>query len=100
MAVRLGWVSQSTGLTYCGICFGTAVAPEIGAECPACGAQVSRLLDLRAEGKSINQAWNDALLLGATRSEPQKTGSCGMSFGIAGADSAAGDPAIIENSIL
>ena len=47
LSVRLGWVSPSTGIIYCGICLGAAIASRVGAECPACGARVSHLLDSR-----------------------------------------------------
>jgi hypothetical protein len=61
--VRLGWVSFCTGLTYCGICLRAPVEPMLGAECRACGAQVSRLFDLCAGNNSVRQAWKDALSL-------------------------------------
>jgi|HubBroStandDraft_2_1064218.scaffolds.fasta_scaffold388981_1 hypothetical protein len=60
--VRLGWVSPSTGLTYCGICLRAAVLPEVGAECSGCGALVARLFDLREGPDSIRQAWKEASL--------------------------------------
>ncbi len=59
--VRLGWVSQSTGITYCGICLGAAIASSVGAECPACGARVSQLLDSR-ENIVWKDVWKKAVL--------------------------------------
>lgn len=49
--VRLGWVSSSTGITYCGICLRAAVRPQVGAECTACGAYVTQLMDLGTKAK-------------------------------------------------
>lgn len=74
-AVRLGWVSISTGLTYCGICLRAEVAPEVGAECAACGARVSRVLDLGAGEDSIRQAWREALRVTAVGRELRPTGT-------------------------
>ena len=74
-SVRLGWVSLSTGLTYCGICLRAPVAAEVGAECNACGAQVSRLFDLNAGTDSITQAWREASQPAAMRLELERTGT-------------------------
>jgi hypothetical protein len=54
LSIRLGWISPSTGILYCGICMGAAIASKVGAECPACGARVSQLLDARD-----NIVWKD-----------------------------------------
>jgi hypothetical protein len=53
--IRFGWVSATTGITYCGICLRSPVAPQVGEECKACGARVAQLLDIRAKG----DAWRD-----------------------------------------
>jgi hypothetical protein len=43
---RLGWVSASTGVTYCGICLRAPISPEVGTTCIVCGARVTRTLEL------------------------------------------------------
>jgi hypothetical protein len=45
---RLGWVSFSTGVTYCGICLRAPVEPEVGTTCVICGASVTRIFELAA----------------------------------------------------
>ena len=46
---RLGWISASTGVTYCGICLRAPITPQIGSTCVMCGAQVTRIFDLIAK---------------------------------------------------
>jgi hypothetical protein len=53
---RLGWISPSTGLTYCGICLRAAVTPEIGESCAACGARVALAFSLSGDPNSIRNA--------------------------------------------
>ncbi|MGA2728440.1 MAG: hypothetical protein ABSE96_11535 [Terracidiphilus sp.] len=60
-AIRLGWVSPSTGITYCGICLRGVVIPQIGAECKICGAHVAQLLDIRARGDDLRRTWKEAI---------------------------------------
>jgi hypothetical protein len=43
---RLGWISASTGVTYCGICLRAPITPQMGSICVMCGAQVTRVFDL------------------------------------------------------
>jgi hypothetical protein len=45
---RLGWVSASTGVTYCGICLRAPVTPEVGTTCVVCGARVTQIFELFA----------------------------------------------------
>jgi hypothetical protein len=59
--VRLGWVSPSTGITYCGICLRGVVIPQIGAECNICRAQVAKLLDIRSKGDHLQRTWKEAI---------------------------------------
>ena len=66
--VRFGWVSASTGLTYCGICLRAPIAPKTGAACSVCDARVL-MFDLRAGGNSMKQAWRDALPLAIAQPE-------------------------------
>jgi hypothetical protein len=54
---RLGWISASTGLTYCGLCLRAAITPEMGNSCPACGATVAHVFELGAEPWSLRNAW-------------------------------------------
>jgi hypothetical protein len=58
--IRFGWVSATTGITYCGICLRSPVAPRVGEECKACGARVAQLLDIRAKGDAWRQTWRAA----------------------------------------
>jgi hypothetical protein len=58
--MRLGWVSSSTGLTYCGICLRASLAPEVGSECSGCGARVTKVFELSAGSNSMLGAWKDA----------------------------------------
>ena len=60
--MRLGWVSPSTGLTYCGICLRSPVTPKIGADCHACGARVARTFELYADAYTTKRAWKEASL--------------------------------------
>jgi len=53
---RLGWVSASTGLTYCGLCLRAAVTPQLGQSCPACGAKVARVFEADADSDSMRNA--------------------------------------------
>ena len=71
--LRFGWISASTGLTYCGICLRAPIKPEIGAACPVCDAHVSQILDVRAAGNSMKQAWQEALPPAGIMSQPQRT---------------------------
>lgn len=57
---RLGWISAATGLTYCGICLGSAVAPEVGEFCTCCGARVTGTFDTADGPEAIRRAWNQA----------------------------------------
>jgi len=57
---RLGWISFATGLTYCGICLGSAVEPRVGEFCPCCGALVISVFDAANGKDAIRQAWNQA----------------------------------------
>ncbi|MBB6145050.1 hypothetical protein HNQ77_003006 [Silvibacterium bohemicum] len=57
---RLGWVSTSTGLTYCGICLRAEVTPEVGADCRVCGARVAQVFELSSGPASIRRAWKSA----------------------------------------
>lgn len=57
---RLGWISFATGLTYCGICLGSAVEPRVGESCEACGAQVISVFDAASGPEAIRRAWNQA----------------------------------------
>jgi hypothetical protein len=54
---RLGWISFATGLTYCGICLGSAVEPRVGESCEACGAQVISVFDAANGAEAIRKAW-------------------------------------------
>jgi len=54
---RLGWISFATGLTYCGICLGSAVEPRVGESCEACGAQVISVFDAANGSEAIRKAW-------------------------------------------
>lgn len=65
--MRLGWVSASTGLTYCGICLRAPVAPEVGADCSACGARIAKIFDFAAPPASIRAAWSSASLISRQR---------------------------------
>jgi hypothetical protein len=60
-AVRFGWVSPTTGITYCGICLRAAVTPQVGATCTVCGAQVAQLLDIRMRGDDWRRTWKEAV---------------------------------------
>lgn len=60
-SARLGWISPSTGFTYCGICSRARVMPEIGTECEVCGARVANVLDLSADHGAMQQAWKVAV---------------------------------------
>ena len=60
VAMRFGWVSSTTGITYCGICLRAPVAAEIGAECCVCGARVAQLVDVRAKRDAWRRAWKEA----------------------------------------
>ena len=71
--LRFGWISASTGLTYCGICLRAPIRSEIGAECPVCDARVSHILDLRAAGSSMKQAWREALPAATVEFELKRT---------------------------
>jgi hypothetical protein len=53
---RLGWVSDSTGLTYCGLCLRAPIAPKVGSTCLACGARVAHVVDLFAGPHTMRQA--------------------------------------------
>jgi hypothetical protein len=53
---RLGWISQSTGLTYCGICLRSSVTPAIGESCAACGARVALVFTIGGDPNSIRNA--------------------------------------------
>lgn len=64
---RLGWVSVSTGLTYCGICLRAQVPPEVGANCSACGARVTEIFDLAAAPASARAAWSSPSLISRQR---------------------------------
>ena len=68
-SVRLGWVSFSTGITYCGICLRAEIVPEVGATCSACGAQVAQVLDITARGEAWSSAWKQAFTGECTRKE-------------------------------
>ena len=72
--VRLGWVSPHTGITYCGICLRAAVTPQVGAECNVCGAQVTRLLDIRAKGDHWQRTWKEAISSAGNSDYLQATG--------------------------
>jgi hypothetical protein len=53
---RIGWISHSTGLTYCGICLRAAVTPEIGKSCAVCGARVALVFTIGGDPNSIRNA--------------------------------------------
>jgi peptide methionine sulfoxide reductase MsrB len=57
---RLGWISFATGITYCGICLGSAVEPRVGESCEACGAQVISVFDAANGPEAIRKAWCEA----------------------------------------
>ena len=57
---RLGWISFATGLTYCGICLGSAVEPRVGESCKNCGAQVVSVFDAAAGPEASRRAWSEA----------------------------------------
>jgi len=80
--VRFGWISISTGLTYCGICLRAPIAPEVGAVCPVCDATVSQVVDLGDRGASMKAAWRAALPWAAAAAEGQRfimtTGTPGL----------------------
>jgi peptide methionine sulfoxide reductase MsrB len=57
---RLGWISFATGITYCGICLGSAVEPRVGESCECCGAQVISVFDAANGKEAIRRAWNEA----------------------------------------
>ena len=59
-AVRLGWISSATGITYCGICLGSAVRPRLGEVCKKCGACVVGVFDASDGWDTIRQAWRRA----------------------------------------
>jgi hypothetical protein len=67
---RLGWVSPSTGLTYCGICLRAPVTPAIGAECSACGAHVAGLFEMQDGEAAVRHAWRQALLMAQPELRP------------------------------
>jgi hypothetical protein len=54
--VRLGWVSVSTGLTYCGICLRAVVTPETGKCCQACGATVAHVFKIGPDAGALRNA--------------------------------------------
>lgn len=56
-AVRLGWISSETGITYCGICLRSAVQPRLGELCEKCGACVVGVFDPTDGWDTIRQAW-------------------------------------------
>lgn len=53
---RLGWVSASTGLTYCGLCLRAAVTPQLGHSCPTCGAKVAHVFEPGTDSDSMRNA--------------------------------------------
>lgn len=57
---RLGWISFATGITYCGICLGSAVEPKVGESCEACGAHVISVFDAANGPDAIRKAWCEA----------------------------------------
>ncbi len=56
---RLGWISASTGLTYCGICLRSSVTPETGKSCPACRARVAYVFDYYSSPEALRHAWKE-----------------------------------------
>jgi len=53
---RLGWVSASTGLTYCGLCLRATVTPQLGQACPTCGAKVAHVFQAGTDSDSMRNA--------------------------------------------
>jgi hypothetical protein len=54
---RLAWISESSGISYCGICLQGQVAPEVNAICSVCDARVSSVFDLASNSRELKQAW-------------------------------------------
>jgi len=54
---RLGWISSTTGITYCGICLRSALQPRVGELCDACGACVVGVFDPTEGLQAIHGAW-------------------------------------------
>ncbi|WP_420236877.1 hypothetical protein ACOBR2_14735 [Telmatobacter bradus] len=55
---RLGWVSSTTGITYCGICLRSSLKPCVGELCESCGACVVGVFDPAAGTQAIRRAWS------------------------------------------
>lgn len=55
---RLGWVSSTTGITYCGICLRSPLKPCVGELCESCGACVVGVFDPAAGTQAIRHAWS------------------------------------------
>ncbi len=71
---RLGWVSASTGLTYCGICLRAEVNAVPGTACHVCGARVAQVFEPSTDPASARRAWRAAFSLNR-RQEPGCSGS-------------------------
>jgi hypothetical protein len=48
---RACWISPSSGELYCGICLSATIAARLGAECPACGSTIERILEVSEGGR-------------------------------------------------
>jgi hypothetical protein len=48
---RACWTSPSSGELYCGICLRATIAARLGAECPACGSTIERILEVSEGGR-------------------------------------------------
>jgi hypothetical protein len=64
--LRFGWISASTGLTYCGICLRAPIRSEIGAECPVCDARVFTHIGSSCRWKLDENRHGERLLPAAT----------------------------------
>jgi hypothetical protein len=57
---RPGWISHTTGISYCGICLGAQVRPVLGDLCSKCGGCVVGVFDATDDFESIRNAWRFA----------------------------------------
>ncbi len=81
---RLGWISASTGLTYCGICLRSSVTPESGSVCPSCRARVAYVFDFSASPEAMRHAWREVSLRRSAEPHPSNgsyTGEAESDFG-------------------
>lgn len=58
ITARLGWISSSTGITYCGICLRSALLPRVGELCDTCGACIIGVFDPAEGAQAIHYAWS------------------------------------------